>query len=255
MRVKDYNIVNYALFVTFFPHLIAGPILHHSEMMPQFAQKERGEWTMNISLGLMIFAIGLFKKVVIADSAAPIASSLFADPGGITLLPAWAAALAYTVQIYFDFSGYSDMAIGIAKCFGINLPINFNSPYKAASVAEFWHRWHITLSRFLRDYLYIPLGGNRHGKGRRYANLFITMLLGGLWHGAGWTFIFWGTARLSWRLNAPWSPSRRDWALPTGRPRCRWPAPSPSWRWCSPGCRSGRKTWKPPCPCGGEWSG
>jgi D-alanyl-lipoteichoic acid acyltransferase DltB (MBOAT superfamily) len=193
---SDYSFRHYALFVTFFPQLIAGPIVHHAEMMPQFRRKNALRPQMrNLALGGSIFAIGLFKKVVLADGVAPYASAAFAAAAGgarLTFFEAWGGALAYTFQIYFDFSGYSDMAIGSALMFGIRLPINFFSPYKATSIVEFWRRWHITLSRFLRDYLYIPLGGNRHGPGRRYANLMTTMILGGLWHGAGWTFVFWG---------------------------------------------------------------
>jgi D-alanyl-lipoteichoic acid acyltransferase DltB (MBOAT superfamily) len=188
--------VNYGLFVTFFPHLIAGPIVHHREMMPQFYQPQGGErlWRMS-SVGLMLLAIGLFKKVVIADNLAEAASPMF-DAAAAGSAPhffsAWSGTLAYTLQIYFDFSGYSDMAIGLGLLFGIRFPANFNSPYKARDISDFWRRWHMTLSRFLRDYLYIPLGGNRHGTARQLANLFLTMLLGGLWHGAGWTFIIWG---------------------------------------------------------------
>src|SRR5258708_1999754 len=187
--------VGYGLFVSFFPHLIAGPILHHREMMPQFADPRLGRTSEHLAAGIALFAIGLFKKTVIADGVAPIVNPLFELPHrglGLSLITAWVAALAYAMQIYFDFSGYSDMAIGIARMLGIDLPINFNSPYKSASISEFWRRWHITLSRFLRDYLYIALGGNRRGNARRTVNLFLTMLLGGIWHGAGWTFALWG---------------------------------------------------------------
>ena len=199
-KVKEYDFIHYGLFVTYFPHLIAGPVLHHKEMMPQFAHPStyRIAWD-NVASGLMLFTLGLCKKTLMADVLAPYVGGVF---NGIQhdlaagLLPtayeAWAGALAYTLQIYFDFSGYTDMALGIALMFGIRLPINFDSPYKAASIIEFWRRWHITLSRFLRDYLYIPLGGNRKGEFRRYTNLMATMLLGGLWHGAGWTFVLWG---------------------------------------------------------------
>ncbi len=186
-KVQRFDLLNYALFVTFFPQLIAGPIVHHAEMMPQFARRRPVTWA-NVALALTYFTIGLAKKVLIADTAALYASPEFnavAMGDHLPMLTAWRVALAYTVQLYFDFSAYSDMAIGIGQLFGINLPINFNSPYKSLSVAEFWRRWHITLSRFLRDYLYIPLGGNRRGQVRRYVNLFITMLLGGIWHGAG----------------------------------------------------------------------
>jgi len=190
------SFARYALFVSFFPQLIAGPIVHHKEMMPQFAdQARRGETLVNFQLGLFILLVGLAKKVVLADGAAEYASPAFAQAergGDIELFRAWLGALCYSGQIYFDFSGYSDMAVGAARLFGIRLPTNFFSPYKATSIADFWRRWHITLSRFLRDYLYIPLGGNRLGSPRRYANLMTTMVLGGLWHGAGWTFVFWG---------------------------------------------------------------
>lgn len=195
-ETKEYNFLHYCLFVTFFPQLIAGPIVHHKEMLPQFAKnciyKLNHE---HLAVGLTIFFLGLFKKVVIADGIAIYATPVFAaaEQGvALTFFEAWRGALAYTFQLYFDFSGYSDMAIGIARMFGIRLPLNFHSPYKAVNIIDFWRRWHITLSRFLRDYLYIPLGGNRKGKMRRYLNLIITMLLGGLWHGAGWTFVVWG---------------------------------------------------------------
>ncbi len=195
-EVKEANFIHYGLFVTYFPHLIAGPVLHHKEMMPQFALPTtyRIHWE-NLSVGLTIFSIGLFKKVVLADGIAPFANPIFTiatNGGTLTFLEAWSGALAYTFQLYFDFSGYSDMAIGISRLFGVKLPLNFNSPYKAVNIIEFWRRWHITLSRFLRDYLYFPLGGNRKGPIRRYHNLLATMLLGGLWHGAGWTFVIWG---------------------------------------------------------------
>lgn len=181
------------LFVSFFPQLIAGPIVHHAEMMPQFASK----WNLvknykNIALGIFIFSIGLFKKVVIADTFATWATNGFDKANVLTLFEAWATSLSYTFQLYFDFSGYTDMAIGAALLFNIRLPINFNSPYKATNIQEFWRRWHITLSRFLRDYLYIPLGGNKLGKLRTYLNIFIVFLLGGLWHGASWMFLMWG---------------------------------------------------------------
>ena len=192
-ETKEYDFLNYALFVTFFPQLIAGPIVHHSEMMPQFASR----WNLaknykNIATGLFIFSIGLFKKVVIADSFAIWATNGFDHAITLNMIEAWATSLSYTFQLYFDFSGYTDMAIGAALLFNIRLPINFNSPYKATSIQDFWRRWHITLSRFLKDYIYIPLGGNRKGNFRTYSNLMTTFILGGIWHGAGWTFIFWG---------------------------------------------------------------
>lgn len=190
---KEYSIVNYVLFVTFYPHLIAGPILHHKEMMPQF-DRARSKVIIpgNVARGLFIFCIGLFKKVVIADTLAPIATQGFDVSTNLSLVEGWTTSLAYTMQLYFDFSGYSDMAIGIALLFNIKLPINFNSPYKAVSIQDFWRRWHMTLSRFLRDYIYIPLGGNRKGHFRTYFNLVATFVIGGIWHGAGWTFIAWG---------------------------------------------------------------
>jgi D-alanyl-lipoteichoic acid acyltransferase DltB (MBOAT superfamily) len=192
----DYDFLHYALLVTFYPHLIAGPIVHYREMLTQFTRPNATRFRpSHFSVGVTIFCIGLFKKVVMADGVAPFANSIFdAAAGGASLTPheAWTGALAYTFQLYFDFSGYSDMAIGLARMIGIRFPMNFNSPYKSINIIDFWRRWHITLSRFLRDYLYIPLGGNRRGRVRRYANLLITMLLGGLWHGAGWTFVIWG---------------------------------------------------------------
>ena len=192
-ETKEYDFLNYALFVTFFPQLIAGPIVHHKEMMPQFASS----WNMvknykNIAVGLFIFSIGLFKKVVIADTFAVWATEGFDTATTLNLFEAWATSLSYTFQLYFDFSGYTDMAIGISLMFNIKLPINFNSPYKARNIQDFWRRWHITLSRFLRDYIYIPLGGNKISSFRTYSNLLATFVIGGLWHGAGWTFVFWG---------------------------------------------------------------
>jgi len=193
---KEFKFTHYVLFVTFFPQLIAGPIVHHKEMLPQFMKLGNMKPNLdNIVIGANIFALGLFKKVVLADGIAQYSSPVFnaaltGEP--MSLFVAWGGALAYTFQLYFDFSGYSDMAIGIARMFGIRLPLNFFSPYKSLSIIEFWRRWHITLSRFLRDYVYFSLGGNRKGKAHRYINLFTTMLLGGLWHGAGWTFILWG---------------------------------------------------------------
>lgn len=195
-ETREYNFLQYALFVSFFPQLIAGPIVHHREMMPQFSKLDKFSIKYEyIAVGLSIFFLGLFKKVVIADSLSPYAIETFSAVSYGSLLSffeAWKGVLAYTFQLYFDFSGYSDMAVGIAFLFGIRLPLNFNSPYKAVSIIDFWQHWHITLSRFLKAYLYIPLGGNRKGTRRRYMNLMITMLLGGLWHGAGWTFIIWG---------------------------------------------------------------
>lgn len=186
--------IKYALFVSYFPHLIAGPILHHREMMPQFdSSAARTMSSKRAAIGITVFTIGLFKKIIVADSLALIANPVFnSAEANLNAIDAWCGALAYSLQIYFDFSGYSDMAIGLSLIFGIKLPFNFDSPYKSRSIIEFWRRWHITLSRFLRDYLYIPLGGNKAGPYRRYLNILITMFLGGLWHGAGLTFVFWG---------------------------------------------------------------
>lgn len=195
-RAPRYHFLEYTFFVTFFPHLIAGPIVRHAEIMPQVAAEAHlaVAWR-NIEVGATIFTIGLFKKMVLADGSAGYASPFFdAVHGGtwLTTSDAWVGSLAYAFQLYFDFSGYSDMATGLARLFGFKFPINFDAPYRAVNIIEFWRRWHITLSRFLRDYLYIPLGGNRGGRWVRYRNLFITMTLGGLWHGAGWTFVIWG---------------------------------------------------------------
>ncbi len=193
-KVSETKPIHYALFVTYFPHLIAGPVLHHSEMMPQFRNPAtyRVQWD-KVASGINIFTIGLAKKVLMADLIASQVNTSFAsaDGQGLELLPAWVAAFSYSWQIYFDFSGYSDMAIGLSRLFGVNLPLNFDSPYQSRSIIDFWRRWHMTLSRFLRDYLYFPLGGNRSGPVRRYFNLMVTMVLGGLWHGAGWHFALW----------------------------------------------------------------
>ncbi|HYM03974.1 MAG TPA: MBOAT family protein [Stellaceae bacterium] len=217
-KVRRLDFLDYVLFVTFFPQLIAGPIVHHSELMPQFHER-RALDASTIALALTIFVIGLAKKVLLADNLALYATPVFdAASAGVILdaATAWLGALAYTLQLYFDFSGYSEMAIGAALLFGIRLPLNFASPYKAASIIDFWHRWHMTLSRFLRDYLYIPLGGNRRGPARRYVNLFLTMLLGGLWHGAGWTFILWGALHGTYLvLNHLWRALGRRDAAPS----------------------------------------
>lgn len=210
---KEYNFIHYMLFVTYFPHLIAGPVLHHKEMMPQFGLPSTYRFSHeNLSVGLTIFCIGLFKKVVIADSIGHYVGPVFNAPGAdiqLSFLEAWGGALCYTLQLYFDFSGYSDMAIGLSRLFGVALPLNFHSPYKSANIIEFWRRWHMTLSRFLKDYLYVPLGGNRKGPARRYLNLMVTMLLGGLWHGAGWTYVVWGGLHgIYLGLNHAWQSAR-----------------------------------------------
>jgi D-alanyl-lipoteichoic acid acyltransferase DltB (MBOAT superfamily) len=212
---REYNFLHYCLFVTFFPQLIAGPIVHHREMLPQFASDTIYRFNQStFTAGLTTFCLGLFKKVIIADGAATYATPVFdaAEAGEIlTFFEAWTGAFGYTIQLYFDFSGYSDMAIGLGMMFGIRLPLNFFSPYKAVNIIDFWRRWHMTLSRFLRDYLYIPLGGSRRGKVRRYVNLMVTMLLGGLWHGAGWTFVAWGALHGFYLVvNHAWHAVRRS---------------------------------------------
>lgn len=217
-RIAGRGFWRYLLFVSYFPHLIAGPILHHAVMLPQFAARGFGRLrARDLQAGLAIFAVGLAKKVLLADQAGEFVGPVFdaaADPR-LTTQDAWIGALAYTFQIYFDFSGYSDMAIGLARMMGVTLPENFRSPYKASSIIEFWRRWHISLSNFLRDYLYVPLGGNRKGVARRFVNLFITMLLGGLWHGASWTFVLWGGLHgLFLAINHGW----RHLARRTGHP-------------------------------------
>ncbi len=194
-KTSTCTLPEYSLFVTFFPQLIAGPIVHHADVIPQFHNHAQRDRAFDFSAGASLFVLGLCKKVTIADRLAEMVTPLFTQAASgkmIATVDAWAAALGYTLQLYFDFSGYSDMAIGLAWMFGIRLPINFFSPYKASSIIDFWRRWHITLSSFLRDYLYFSLGGNRKGEARRLVNIFLTMLIGGIWHGAGWTFIVWG---------------------------------------------------------------
>jgi D-alanyl-lipoteichoic acid acyltransferase DltB (MBOAT superfamily) len=194
-KVREARFMPYLLFVSYFPHLIAGPVLHHAEMMPQFGRAQTFRFRIdNVVSGMTLLGIGLLKKVILADGIQPFVAPAFDGSAAqvLTGFEAWGAVLAYSLQLYFDFSGYSDMAIGLSRVFNVELPLNFASPYKARNISEFWRRWHMTLSRFLRDYLYFPLGGNRRGKTRRYVNLMITMLLGGLWHGAGWTFVIWG---------------------------------------------------------------
>lgn len=193
---REYNFIHYILFVTYFPHLIAGPVLHHKQMMPQFAAPSTYRVKLDdVAIGFAIFTIGLAKKVLLADNFASYVVPVFdaaQDGTPLHFFTAWKGVFSYSFQLYFDFSGYSDMAIGLSRLFGVHLPLNFNSPYKAHNIIEFWRRWHMTLSLFLRDYLYIPLGGGRKGNVRRHVNLMITMLLGGLWHGANWTFVVWG---------------------------------------------------------------
>jgi D-alanyl-lipoteichoic acid acyltransferase DltB (MBOAT superfamily) len=193
---RAHDSLDYVLFVTFFPHLIAGPIVHHGEMLPQF-HAARKPTSVDRAVGFTMLAIGMAKKVLIADWMAGHADKYFGmihSGHTPTMVGAWTGVLAYHFQIYFDFSGYSDMAVGLARMFGIVFPLNFDAPYRANNMIDFWRRWHVTLGRFLRDYLYIALGGSRNGTFWRYANLFITMVLGGLWHGAGWGFVAWGAA-------------------------------------------------------------
>ena len=194
-KVKEPDFIRYGVFVSFFPHLIAGPIVHHADIMPQFDRLEKNSKVEDFAAGVCLFAIGMAKKTMIADPLGALGSPMFDGAAAGTdpnLISAWIGVLAYALQIYFDFSAYSDMACGLAMMFGIRLPINFFSPYKSRSIVEFWRRWHMTLSRLLRNYVYIPLGGNRRGQVCRYVNLLATMLIGGLWHGAGWTFVLWG---------------------------------------------------------------
>lgn len=191
-ETREYTVSDYLLFVTIFPHLIAGPILYHKDVIPQFSEKSRYKLNYkNMVYGISWFVLGLAKKVLIADKLAIYVNQVFGHVDSITTIDAWGGTLAYTLQLYFDFSGYSEMAIGLGLMLNFNLPQNFDTPYRACSIIEFWRRWHMTLSTFLKKYLYIPLGGNRNGHHMR--NILITMFLGGLWHGAGWTFIFWGT--------------------------------------------------------------
>ncbi|MBX9709881.1 MAG: MBOAT family protein [Xanthobacteraceae bacterium] len=206
-ETRGYNFLDYALFVTFFPQLIAGPIVHHKQIVPQFADAKNAEFNAsNFGIGLCMFGIGLCKKIVIADTFAAYATPGFDGTKVLTFAEAWLTSLSYTFQLYFDFSGYTDMAIGSALLFNIRLPKNFESPYKALDIQDFWRRWHITLSHFLRDYLYIPLGGNRHGDIRTGFNLFLTFLLGGLWHGASWMFVAWGAMHgLAMIVNRIWT--------------------------------------------------
>src|SRR5581483_7927965 len=197
---------------------LAGPLVRHNEIVHQFRNPpDRPGFEERLARGIALFLIGLGKKIFIADALAAVADPIYARAGhaAINVGEAWTAALAFPFQIYFDFSGYSDMAIGLALMLGFTLPVNFNTPYRATSLREFWQRWHMTLSRFLRDYLYIPLGGNRHGLPRQIAALLITMALGGLWHGAGWTFVIWGILHgIGLAAGVLW----RRWFVPISRP-------------------------------------
>ena len=192
-EAKNQSFLTYCEFVTIFPHLIAGPIINHKEMIPQFVADKTFRINYdNIALGLTIFTFGLFKKVVIADKLAIWANGAFSHTASLSCVEAWVGALGYSLQLYFDFSGYSEMAIGLALMFNLKMPVNFNSPYQALSIIDFWRRWHMTLGLWVKNYLYIPMGDNRHGEVKKMCNLFVSMLIIGLWHGAGWTFIIWG---------------------------------------------------------------
>lgn len=192
-KVPNYALLDYALFVTYFPQLIAGPIVLHNELVPQFADSKKKHFnSCNFSQGIYAFAFGLAKKVLLADSFGKIVDWGFSNITSLGFTNGWLVMLAYTFQIYFDFSGYCDMATGIGKMMNIDLPINFSSPYKANNIVDFWKRWHMTLTRFFSTYVYIPLGGNRKGKVCTYLNIFLVFLVSGLWHGANWTFVAWG---------------------------------------------------------------
>lgn len=192
-KVAKLSFSDFCLFATFFPQLLAGPIVHHAEMMPQFANPQNRliNWN-NFSKGFFVFNMGLAKKLVIADSLSLIVANGYLNAGALDVKGSWITSLFYSMQLYYDFSGYSDMAIGLGLLFNIHLPLNFNSPYKAINIQDFWRRWHMTLSRFLRDYVYIPLGGSKVSEFSTGKNLLVTFLIGGFWHGAGWTFIAWG---------------------------------------------------------------
>ena len=249
---RDANLLCFAAFVTYFPHLVAGPIVRPNDIIPQLRNPRLGlPVPDNISAGLLIFLLGLTKKLVLADMFGGFANTGFdaaATGASLTFFEAWYATLAYALQIYFDFSGYSDMAIGLARMMNIHFPLNFDSPYQALDISAFWRRWHITLGNFLRDYVYIPLGGSRCGEWRRVGNLLLTMLLCGLWHGAAWRFVLWGGLhgvclvihtlfrRTGWRLPAPaartllllvvvvaWVPFRPPVWTPRGRCCSPWP--------------------------------
>ncbi|MFZ5452331.1 MAG: MBOAT family O-acyltransferase [Thermodesulfobacteriota bacterium] len=222
-KTSKFNFLSYAASVTFFPHLIAGPIVRYRDLVPQFSQSSpRTSSALDIAVGLTLFCLGLFKKVILADHLAKFVDPLFAGASAgtpITFLEAWAANIGFFIQIYFDFSAYSDMAIGLGRIFGVRLPVNFNSPLKSVNIMDFWRRWHITLSEFARDYLYFPLGGSRKGVPRQYVNLMIIMTIVGLWHGPAWTFILWGMLHgLFLIVNHAWLILRRSWGHDLSRP-------------------------------------
>ncbi len=209
------RILDYSLFLLFFPHLIAGPIVRPADFLPQLRRLAVFDWT-RLELGLRLFVLGFIKKAVIADQVARLVDPVYAAPAEYSSAAIWAATIGYAIQIYCDFSGYTDMALGCAHAFGLRLPVNFDLPYFSLNIAEFWRRWHISLSTWLRDYLYIPLGGNRGSSAATYRNLLLTMLLGGLWHGAAWTFVAWGAyhgALLAIHRAVPWPSWLGHWAL------------------------------------------
>ncbi|MDR1741206.1 MAG: MBOAT family protein [Synergistaceae bacterium] len=228
--VRRYGPITYGLFITVFPQLIAGPILYHKDLIPQFSKPEFLKLSNeNICAGLTFLTVGLAKKVLVADGLSRTVDVVFAAAPSATFAEAWLGALAYALQIYFDFSGYSEMAIGLCLMFNMRLPINFDSPYKSTSIIEFWRRWHMTLSAFLKKYLYIPLGGSRRGPLLRARNLMLTMLLGGLWHGAGWTFVIWGglhglylSVNHLWRKTGLTLPKPIAWPLTFAAVVCAW---------------------------------
>ncbi|MGL5964435.1 MAG: MBOAT family O-acyltransferase, partial [Fusobacteriaceae bacterium] len=213
--------MSYCLFVTFFPQLIAGPIVLPHEMLPQFEDHNNKKINYeNMNRGLYLFAIGLGKKVILADSISSFVNSGFNNIEILNIIEAWFISISYTLQLYFDFSGYCDMAMGIALMFNIVLPLNFNSPYKALNIQDFWKRWHMTLGRFLTNYLYIPLGGNRKGDKRTLLNLLLVFLVSGVWHGAGWNFILWGglhgisiLIHRVWKSKKIYMPKLIGWAI------------------------------------------
>lgn len=207
------NFIHYALYISFFPQLVAGPIVKAKEFLPQL-EETRKISLKRLEAGIQIFLFGLFKKVVIADHLSVFVDDVYRTPGAYSTISVWLAVISYSIQIYCDFSGYSDMAVGCAACMGYDLPRNFNLPYLSKNVSEFWKRWHISLSSWLQQYLYIPLGGNRKGQFRTYCNLFLTMVLGGLWHGANWTFVVWGAlhgiALCIHKAFRKWKPKKRE---------------------------------------------
>ena len=222
-ETTKYNFLEYCLFVVFFPKLISGPIARFKEIIPQLQSKEFPRLDRNnFSVGITVFFLGLFKKVILADYIAGLANPVFtaASQGAVVhFFDAWTGAFAYAFQIYFDFSAYSDMAIGLGLLFGIRLPLNFFSPYKATNPSDFWRRWHITLSRFIRDYLYIPLGGNRKGFSRQMISLLVAMTIAGIWHGAGWTFVIWGLLHGIYLVfYHSWKRLRKSLGMPPDKP-------------------------------------